>query len=209
MFKDVIDAGGPGLLIPAVLFALAFYVIRGVFGFHGRKSQHRSEFLERWDPKRIDDDLWLEVTIRQIFGMYLPAHAIRVALLQPHCSQALIDLSELWNFLYYDNEHKAVRWLHKRHHNPRTRRFARYWGFARYVLLALGATISTIIAYTTTGLSQWVYASLAIILAAGALTSITYDEAEKIANTQGEAWIKKINSVIAPVITQPLPSSEE
>ncbi|WDS34759.1 hypothetical protein [Pseudoxanthomonas sp.] len=199
MFKDVIDAGGPGLLIPTVLFALAFYVIRGVFGVHGRKSQHRSEFLERWDPKRIDDDLWLEVTIRQLFGMHLPAHAIRVALLQPHSSQALIDLSELWNFLHYDSEHKVVRWLHKRHKNPRTRRFARYLGIARYVMLAMATTTSTIIAYNATGLSQWVYASLAIILTAGAFISVTYDEAEKIANTQGEAWINKIKNSIAPL----------
>ncbi|EGD18123.1 hypothetical protein XGA_3286, partial [Xanthomonas hortorum ATCC 19865] len=44
MFKDMIAAGGPGLLIPIVLFALIIYATRGLFDLHGRRSQHRREF---------------------------------------------------------------------------------------------------------------------------------------------------------------------
>ena len=115
MFKDLISAGGPGLLIPVVLFALLFYAIRGLFGLHGRRSQHRREFLEHWDVKRIDDDLWLEVTIRHLYGTHLPAHVIRTAFAHPHTSQALLDLSELWPLLDYAPETRGVSWRHKRH----------------------------------------------------------------------------------------------
>ena len=81
--------------------------------------------LEHWDPKRIDDDLWLEVTIRHLYGTHLPAHVIRTAFAHPHTSQALIDLSGLWLFLDYDSESRSVRWRHRRHQNkPAAARFA-------------------------------------------------------------------------------------
>jgi len=42
------------------------------------------------------------VKIRHLYGTHLPAHVIRSVLAHPHTSQALLDLSELWDLFDYD-----------------------------------------------------------------------------------------------------------
>lgn len=194
MFNDLISAGGPGLLIPVVLFALLFYATHGLFGLHGRRSQHRREFLEHWDPKRIDDDLWLEVTIRHLYGTHLPAHVIRTAFAHPHTSQALLDLSELWLFLDYDPETRRVSWQHKRHRRSTTRALLLHWPTLRYFLFACSGASVGYLATRVGGLNQWVFAVLAMILLVAAFLSLWHSDADKVAATVGEAWIERINA---------------
>lgn len=198
MIKDLIAASGPGLLIPVVLFALLFYAVRGLFGLHGRRSQHRREFLEHWDPKRVDDDLWLEVTIRHLYGKPLPAHVIRTALSHPHASQALLDLSELWSFLDYDPETRSVSWQHKWHRNRTTRGALRHWPVVRYFLFALTSMAAAYYATRVEGISQWAFAALALIMGAAAFLSLWHSDAEKVAARTGEAWIERINATSTP-----------
>lgn len=193
MIKDVIDAGGPSLLIPVVLFALLFYAVRGLFGLHGRRSQHRREFLEQWDPKRFDDDLWLEVTIRHLYGTALPAHVIRTAFEHPHTSQALADLSDLWPFFNYDPETRTVRWQHRRHRHPTVRGLLRHWPVARYFLFAAAAVAGVYLATNVQGLNQWIFSIFAIITGSAAFLSLWHGEAEKAAAAVGEPWIRRIN----------------
>ncbi|MBB3344756.1 hypothetical protein [Luteimonas sp. RC10] len=198
VIKDLIAASGPGLLIPVVLFALLFYAVRGLFGLHGRRSQHRREFLEHWDPKRVDDDLWLEVTIRHLYGKPLPAHVIRTALSHPHASQALLDLSELWSFLDYDPETRSVSWQHKWHRNRTTRGALRHWPVVRYFLFALTSMAAAYYATRVEGISQWAFAALALIMGAAAFLSLWHSDAEKVAARTGEAWIERINATSTP-----------
>lgn len=197
MIKDVIAVGGPGLLIPVVLFALLFYAVRGLFGLHGRRSQHRREFLEHWDPTRIDDDLWLEVTIRHLYGTHMPAHVIRLTFEYPHTSQALLDLSELWPFFDYDPETRTVSWQHKRHRHTTTRGLLRHWPAVRYFLFAGVGMGAALYATRAEGLNQWVFSILAVFMGTGAFLSLWHGEAEKVAATVGEAWIKRINTASA------------
>lgn len=194
MFKDLVEAGGAALLIPAILFSVTVYVIRGLFGLYGKKSEHRRDFLERWDYARAHDDLWLEVIIRQLYGTYLPAHVIRLAPASPHSSQALLDLSSLWPLLRYDEHTQTVKWRYKRDRSAFMRRLGRYAPALRYLLFCLIGSASGIAAYKTSGASQWIYAILATVMVALAFTTLSYDDAAKIADASGEAWISKINS---------------
>jgi len=194
MFKDLVEAGGAALLIPAILFTVTVYVIRGLFGLYGKKSEHRRDFLERWDYARAHDDLWLEVIIRQLYGTYLPAHVIWLALASPHSSQALLDLSSLWPLLRYDENTQTVKWRYKRDRSAFMRRLGRHAPTLRYLLFCLIGSASGIIAYKASGASQWIYAALAMVMVVLGLTTLSYDEALKIADTSGEAWISKINS---------------
>lgn len=162
---------GAGFLIPVVLFALILYAVRGLFGLHGRRGQHRSEFLERWDATRVDDDFWLEVTIRQLYGTHLPAHVIRSALAHPHTSQALLDLSELWDLFDYDPETGTVAWKHKRHRNPRTRGALRHWPTLRYFLLAGVGLVATYLATRVSGFNQWTFSILAMVMIAASFSA--------------------------------------
>lgn len=46
--KELVEAGGVGYLIPAVLAALVLYLVRAVFGLYVQRSSTRKEFLEMW-----------------------------------------------------------------------------------------------------------------------------------------------------------------
>jgi hypothetical protein len=196
MIKDIVDAGGPGLVIPAVLFILTLYAARGLFGLQGRKGQHRKEFLELWDPARMDDDLWLEVTIRHQFGTYLPAHVIRTILAYPARSQGLIDVSELWPLLRYDAATQTVRWRSTRHEKLGNTRFPKVKPFLWYFLLASFAGSAVMIAYHADQnmLVRWTFSFLSVLLGGAAFVQLLKDDAVKIAAESGDEWILRINS---------------
>ncbi|TDK21061.1 hypothetical protein E2F46_15285 [Luteimonas aestuarii] len=196
MLKDLVDAGGSGLLVPAVLFVLVLYVIRGAFSLHGRKSQHRKEFLDLWDADRIGDDLWLEVTVRHLFGVYLPAHVIRLALSHPSSSQALLDLSELWPLLRYDASSRTVQWRSKRHRSLSSKKLARYVPLVWYFAFAILGVMSALIAYHSdqNALLRWTYSVLSIVLFGCAMTHVAKDDAIKLAAESGDVWIYRINA---------------
>jgi hypothetical protein len=196
MIKDIVDAGGPGLLIPALLFLLVLYAARGIFGLHGRKGQHRREFLDLWDPTKVDDDLWLEVAIRHQFGTYLPGHVIRTILKHPATSQGLLDVSELWPLLQYDAPTRTVRWRSARHEKLGDSRIGRFAPFLWYFILASLAGVAVMIAYYAqqSALTRWSYSVLAVILVGAAFTQLMRDDAIKVAAQSGNLWIQRINA---------------
>lgn len=196
MIKDIVDAGGPGLLIPALLFLLVLYAARGIFGLHGRKGQHRKEFLELWDPAQVNDDLWLEVAIRHQFGTYPPAHVIRTILRYPATSQGLLDVSELWPLLRYDASTQTVRWRSARHEKLGDSKVARFAPFLWYFILASLAGVAVIIAYHAeqSMLIRWTYSVLAVILVGAAFIQLMRDDAIKVAAESGNWWIQRINA---------------
>lgn len=163
----------------------------------GRRSQQRREFLEHWDPKRIDDDLWLEVTIRHLYGTHLPAHVIRTALAHPHASQALLDLSDLWPFFRYDAQTRTVAWQHLTYRSARARGVLRYWPTIAYVLLACLGMGSAYMASGLSGLNQWMYSFLAMMLIAIALICLQHGDALKVVARVGDAWLRNINAASA------------
>ena len=204
MLENIIAAGGANYLIPAVLFVVVLYVMRGLFHLHGRRSQSRKDFLDLWDATRSQDDLWLEVAVRHLFGTYLPARVIRLALARPDKSRALLDLTELWPLLHFDPELQTVRWLHRRHESNWTRTFARRALFCGYFALAL---LSMYLATVAIGLGHnsfggWVYGVCAIVAGTCALACPAREDALKTAASVGGEWIARINhraAIVAPI----------
>lgn len=195
MLKDIIAVGGSQLLIPAVLFIVVLYAIRGIAGLHGRRSQNRKEFLELWDCDRSQDDLWLEVAIRHLFGTYLPARVIRLAMTQPNRSQALLDLSEIWPFFQFDSTSQKVHWLHKRHDSPQKRAVGRIILIAGYFAFALVASLFGLAAfrYGPASFSGWVYGFCALSVGSLALICLMREDSIKTAARVGEDWLVRIN----------------
>lgn len=175
-----------------------FPTTRGLFGLHGRRSQHRREFLDQWDPARIDDDLWLEVAIRHLWGTSLPAHVIRTAMKYPHSSQGLADLSELWELFEYDPCTRTVRWRKLRSRSGAARKLARHWPFIRYMVFACIGMGATDWAPMANGLGQWVFSVFAMIMGVGAVLSLCHSDVEKTATCVSERWISLINMDAAP-----------
>lgn len=210
LITDLVSAGGAGLLIPAVLFVLVHYGARGLFGWHGRRSRNRKEFLDLWTSERIDDDLWLEVTVRHLFGRYLPAHVIRTALQHPASAQSLLDLSDLWPLLRYDADSKTVRWKNARHRHLDRRPIARYMPLIRYFLLAGLASGAGLFAYLANdnSLIRWTYSFLTLVLAGAAFVSVNQEDAIKVAAESGEKWILRINSDERPLSADSIASTK-
>jgi len=200
MIKELVEAGGSGYLIPVVLFVLVLYAFRGLFGLHGRRSQHRKEFLALWDSAHSQDDMWLEVAIRHLFGTYLPARVIRLALAQPDKSQALLDLSDLWSLIRFDPDSQTVSWLHKRHQTPGKRKASRVLLFVGYFVCAMSAVPSVLIAARSgpQTLAGWLYGVCAIVLGLIAFICLAREDIVKTAMAVGDAWLVRINRLAAP-----------
>lgn len=205
--KELLAVGGSAFLIPAVLFGLILYATRGLFSLHGRRSQQRKEFLELWTGAQDKDDLWLEVAIRHLFGTYMPAHVIRLALNQSDNNQALRDLSELWPLLCFDDAAKTARWRNRVNGSYWYRKFKRYALLSCYVLLPLVAAAMALIAiHSPVGsLASWTYWINAILLLVVAFICLEKSETAAVAERAGDAWLARFNSTGA---SAPQPTTE-
>lgn len=192
---EILAAGGTSYLIPAVLFVLVLYVARGLFGLHGRRSQSRKEFLELWESARSQDDLWLEISVRHLFGAYLPTHVIRIALQQPDKAQSLLDLAEVWSLFQFDPETRTVNWKNKRHLTSARRRGGQIALLSAYFACALFAVLSAVIAANSgpSSLLGWVYGFCATVLGALAIICLLREDTIKTAASVGQGWVDRIN----------------
>lgn len=201
--KELIAAGGAAYLMPAVLFALVLYAVRGLSGLHGRRSQQRKDFLDLWSDPRSQDDVWLEVAVRHLFGTYLPSHVIRLALAQPDKAQSLLDLSELWPLLRYDPDSQTVDWRLTRHATKTRRRLSRAVLFVLYVVLwvaALGAAwVASKLGHGA--ITGWVYGVDALLLGFLGLVCLVREDSVKTAAKVGDAWVTRINGTAAQTQT--------
>lgn len=195
MLEEVIKAGGGSFLIFGVVVALGFYAVRGVFGLHGRRGQHRKEFLELWSDGRKRDALWLQMAVRHVFGSYLPTPVIRLALSCPDSGQSLVDLSSLWGLLVYDSASQKVGWRQGWHATLRRRRVARVvlmLGYFAAMLAAAGGAYSSALLGPGSAMG-WVYGFFAAIMAVLAFLCVEHEDKFAVSVRVGDAWVKRIN----------------
>lgn len=198
--KEILEIGGNRFLMPVVFCIILMYLAKGLFGLHGRRAQHRKEFLELWDQTRQQDDLWLEVAVRQWLGAYLPAHVIRLGMTQPDKAQSLIELSELWPFLRYNRHERSVQWLHAFIATGRRRSLFRVSLNLGYFLFAMIAFVLGFAAAAQgpDAFKGWLYGAGVVFFGAIALACLAHDDSVKSASVSGEAWIALINQSVAP-----------
>lgn len=193
---DILSIGGKNYLMPVVLFVVVLYAVRGMFSLHGRRSQQRKEFLEMWSVTRAQDDLWLEISVRHLFGTLLPAPIIRLALEQPDRGQALLELSELWPFVQFIRESRTVTWQYKRHSTPRRRNLLRILTLTAYFGCALAAVFGANFAFKSgpSAFLSWLYGCGAAISALAAFICLSRDDSLRIAASSGDEWLSRINT---------------
>jgi hypothetical protein len=198
--KEILEIGGKGFLIPTVLSVVMLYAAKGLFTLHDWRAQHRKAFLELWDQTRQQDDLWLEVAVRQWLGHYLPAHVIRLAMSHPDKAQSLIELSDLWPLLRYDRDTRKVKWLHLYSQNKRWRIFYRLALFVGYFVCGVTAILFAISAAQRGPdvLSGWLYGAGAVFLGISAFGCLAHGDTVKVAPASGDAWIMRINQSVDP-----------
>ncbi len=200
LLDKILEMGGQGFIIPAVLSVLVLYATRGLFGLHGRRSQNRKDFLELWDSARSQDDFWLEVVVKHLIGVYLPAHVIRLALAQPNRSDALFELAELWPLWRYRPDAEKVEWLNRHHQAISKRKAIRKIIFLAYFACA-GIAVCAAVAGAYFGhgtFSGWVYGAFAVIMAVAAIGCVLRDDTMRIAVEVGDEWVDRINRSASP-----------
>jgi hypothetical protein len=143
MFEEILKASGGRLLIPVVIAMVFAAIVKALFEVRRSKLGERRDFLEIWTQQRLQDDLWLEVTIRHLAGSYLPAPVIRRLLGTIHPSRALLDVSECWELFDMDAASGEVHWKKGRHADPAYRaREMRLFGALYYLLTGLAGGLS-------------------------------------------------------------------
>lgn len=129
----------PYLLIPLGVAIILVYGIKGLYALRGAYALRRKEFIEHWDKGRINDNVWLEMVVRQVVGKYLPADVIRSLILKPDCARGLSDIASAWKFLEYSDG--SVRWRDKWTSTRKARRRLVWFTGATYFLSALKAVL--------------------------------------------------------------------
>lgn len=162
MIDELLNFGGQQALIPVLAAVVGTWLVRGLFGIHRSKSQNRKEFLELWAHGQLQDDIWLEVSVRHLFGTYLPASLIRSLLQSPQAARALLEVSESWDFLDMDDETKEVKWKKERYSDPNKRNWSRrLFSWSYFVCMGLALFIGYLMLATSLGPAYsavgWVY----------------------------------------------------
>lgn len=191
MIEKLLEASNGKLLIPVLCALAGAVLVKGIFNLHRSKSADRRDFLDLWMRNEGRDDIWLEVSVRHLFGTYLPASIIRSLLQGPQAARALLEVSEFWELLEMNDETLELNWKKKSHATSNGRRNWRYALNALY-FVAMGAALVFIFMAiagdfkTTLVLSWWVYG---IFLAGFAMRCVHFEDQLKTASTGAPRWL--------------------
>jgi hypothetical protein len=169
----------PYLLIPLGVAIMILYGVKGLYALRGSYALRRKDFIEHWDKGRINDNVWLEMVVRQVVGKYLPADVIRSLILKPDCARGLSDIASAWKFLEYRDG--RVKWRDKWTSTRKARRRLVLGTGAIYFFTALKALLLGIGA-TNGDLSavEWLWLFNLTVIALFSLSfSIELDAASK------------------------------
>ncbi|KQZ72344.1 hypothetical protein ASD55_11300 [Rhodanobacter sp. Root561] len=188
MFEEILKASGGRLLIPVVIAVVFVAIVKALFELRRSKLGERKDFLETWTHQRLQDDLWLEVTVRHLAGSYLPASVIRRLLGTIHPSRALLDVSECWELFDMDAVSGEIHWREGRHADPAQRvREMRLFGALYYLLTGLAGGLSYLLLATSFLPSgEWSVAFLLLLLG---IFCLSRSETLKAAQTAAPRWL--------------------
>lgn len=195
MIRELIEAGGPGALVPVVFAAGVMYLANWLLGLEHRRSERRRQFLELW-PKRLEnDELWSQVALRHLTGEYLPQSLVNVVMTQSDKALGLIELASVWDYLTLTpGNTPQLRWKRQWNEHPYRRRLSRVaFNLSYFVVswiaawLLLGAARAPLTPLTW----LWGFGGLAAGLTAFLL--LVQDHRLKTASDVAPRWILRIN----------------
>jgi hypothetical protein len=191
MIEELLKVGGPKSLIPVLVVVVGTALVKGLFGVHRSKSADRKVFLDLWSRRETQDDMWLEVAVRHLFGTYLPASLIRSLLQSPQAARSILEISESWNLLNMDDETKELRWKKERHSQTKNRR-RESWAFSTIYFAAMFVAVFFAIKTITPsigGIPSWISGVYALFLGGFALWCLSQSDALKTADKAVPRWL--------------------
>lgn len=191
VIEKLLEVGNGKLLIPVLCALVGAVLVKGIFNLNRSKSADRRDFLDLWKSNETRDDIWLEVSVRHLFGTYLPASIIRYLMQSPQAARALLEVSEFWDLLEMDDETLEVTWKKKRHATVSRRNKWRYalnalyfismgFGlFSVYAAIASNAQITSVVSF-------WIYG---IFLGGFGMRCLHLADKLTTANTGAPRWL--------------------
>jgi len=191
MIDKLLQLGDGRLLIPIVVIAAGIVLVRGVFSLNRSRSADRRDFLDLFQKSGVQNDLWLSVAVRHLFGAYLPADLIRQLMSSSQPGRALSEVAGVWDFLDMNDETGELYWRRSFLKSTRARKNAVRFLLVMYFILAFSALW---LAYwsvigrfegNTLGVA-WMYSVLGLL---GAFFCLFYGEALKDADKAARRWL--------------------
>ena len=191
MIEKLLEVSNGKLLIPVLCAVVGTVFVKGIFNLHRSKSADRRDFLDLWMRNEGRDDLWLEVSVRHLFGTYLPASIIRSLMQSPQAGRALLEVSEFWDLLEMNDETLELNWKKRSHASVRSRRIWRYALNAFYFVTMGSALFVLYIAIVsdarmTVVASFWIYG---IFLGGVGFRCLDAADKLKVATTGAPRWL--------------------
>jgi hypothetical protein len=191
MIEKLMELEGGKFLIPVVVIVAVAAVVKGMFGIHLSRSSDRRDFLELFQKYQGENDLWLSVAVRHLFGAYLPATLIRQLMRNPQPGRALLEVADAWDLLDMANESGELHWRRRRFASPAFRRVLGWVLLASYFVLAGLALVlgylNVVVGFDEIGPTVvWIYV---LFMTLGAFWCLTYQENLKNAGKAAQRWL--------------------
>ncbi len=208
MIEEIFKAVGPAAVVPIAAIALAGYVISMLTGWHRTKGQRRIEFLGLWRGVGQMDDMALEVTVRHLFGTYLPASVIRRICASDHCADELSNVTQIWSLFRYDPVGRKVSWVKPRHANSKVLLLEDVLFKALYFLLASIAVGCVFVVFGSgpKSLAAWLYGINALMFGILAIASLAKSETLVSARKFGQQSLDRLGGGVEGVLAPAVPN---
>ncbi|MEB1261612.1 hypothetical protein [Xanthomonas campestris] len=122
VIKHLLQAGGLSIAVPGVMIVIGSILVKGGFSLHRSRSTDRKDFLDAFKEIEGRSDLWLCVSIRHLFGKYLPTILIRKLMVSQNPGRALLDVSDGWSLFTFDVATSQVHWRNPKNISAITRK---------------------------------------------------------------------------------------
>ena len=212
MLDQYLNLLGKAYLVPITFIAIGAWGVKFITGLQESKRRDRKEFLEHWRNHNEMSDLEMEVTVRHLFGIYLPANLIRTIHSMPFPSEIFVQMIDAWPFVRFDHTNHQLAWKRNGYATRSGRLgYLAAWGLG-YMAFAALATYAyfLLIRSDPERLETWLaaLAGLSFLSVAIWLVSRCFDLVS--AGRIGNPLITRINATLASVrVPQPAQENRE
>lgn len=191
MIEKLLELADGRFVMPLVVVAIGIALTRGIFSLARSKSQDRRDFLDFFRDHAAQSDLWVAVSVRHVFGAYLPPALIRQLMSGPQPGRALLEVAAAWDFVDMDEETGELSWRRRCFRAATTRKIV---ARALAVLYFLLGTASLWLAYLSVtgvfhGKQLWIAWTYVVLCALGALACLLYGDALRGADRAARRWL--------------------
>lgn len=191
MIEKLLEIGDGKLIVPLIVVSVGMALAKGLFSFSRSRSQDRKDFLDLFRAGNDETDLWITVSIRHVFGAYLPASLIRQLMSGPQPGRALLEVANAWDFIDMDDETGELFWRRKILRSVKARLvLIRVLAILYFVL----ASISLFLAYlcltgSFDGRTLWIAWAYVLLSGGVALGALMYGDNLRDAHKVVHRWL--------------------